>query len=242
MPFGTIDAICARITVTPSEVCVTYPVGQQICASLPQLGNADASELLQQFFAQLNSMLAPLGPILSIIDALLAVFECVQALPKVITELDPTELINCIPGLAEAIQKLLKLLPQLAIPILVVEILDAILLYLRAQRDLLVAMAARQLAIIAANTRAAQPGNVQLALVMDCINANFDADLLNFNEQLNVLNRLFGLVNAILELIGVDPLPGIAEVVNPADAAKDIDAVIDFLTDVRATIPIPVDP
>lgn len=244
MPIGRIDAFCAIVTMTPREICVQYPVGQQVCVSLPDITIADPSEMIQQFFAQLNSMLAPLTPILNIMDAILAIFECIQALPKVITELDPTELINCLPGLAEAIQRLLKMLPQLAIPILIVQILDTIIYYLQSVRDQLAGFIARARAIIDAATRAVEPGNFQLQLVMDCINNNWDADVANLNEQFLPLNRLIGIVNAFMEILGLPPLPAITSLPDPASAAAlaSLDIQIKALTSIRSTIPVPMDP
>jgi hypothetical protein len=244
MPIGRIDGFCAVVTLTPREICVQYPVSQQLCVSLPDIGIADPSELLMQFFAQLNSALQPLTPILNIIDAVLAIFECVKAIPKAITQLDPTDLIECLPGLAEAIQKLLKMLPPLSIPILIVQILDTMIYYMQTVRNQIAGIIARAQAIAEAATRAVEPGNFQLGLALDCINANFGIDLQNLNEQFLPLNRLIGIVNALLEIIGLEPLPSVTEIPDPASAAAlaFMDVQIDFLTAVRSTIPVPLDP
>lgn len=242
MPFEKVDAFCVVITATPREICITYPVGQQVCVSLPQIANADPSELLQQFFNQINALLAPLGPILNIIDAIFAIFECIKAIPKAITELDPTELINCLPGLAEAIQRLLKLLVQLSIPVLIVTLIDAILLYLQAQLNQILIIQSRLLSIIAAGTKAAEPGNFQLQLALDCINDNFAADIVNLNEQNKPLNRLIGIINQFAEILGIPGLPTVEDISDLDKAGDDIQIVIDALTALRDTIPVPQDP
>lgn len=247
MPFPQIDAICLTITATPREICVRFPVSQQVCVSLPSVNNADPSELLQAILGQINSALAPLTPIFNIIDCVIAVFECVKAIPKAITELDPIGLIECIPGLAEKVMKLLELIPQLSLPFLIVDVLDIIIFFLETMRAQVQAMQARFARLLEAALKAAQPGNVGLAIILDCINTNFDADIVNMNEQAAPLNRLLGILDFILELTGLkfllskagfDVLPCVGNI-SLAGGTKLFDTLIKLLTHLRNLIPLP---
>lgn len=247
MPFATIDAVCVQTVITPREICVRFPVGNEVCVSLPQSANADPSELLQQMFGMINSALAPLNPIFNIIDAVIAVFECIKAIPKAITQLNPKPLLDCLPTLAEAIGKLIQLIPQLSMPILIVDIIDVIILFLQEAANSLGRLSSRQLSLSAANVKAAEPGNVGLRLAMDCINNNFDADVANLNAQMAPLNRLLGIIDFILELTGLKSLLSAAGVtvvpclgsLNLKTGANVIQKLVDLLSAIRSAIPIP---
>lgn len=247
MPFAAIDAICLEVVATPRELCVRFPVGNEVCVSLPQVNNADPSELLQALFGAVNSALTPLNPIFNIIDAVIAVFDCIKAIPKAITQLNPVPLLECIPNLADAIGKLLQLIPQLSLPFLIIDILDIIILFLNETRNTIQRLNARAGRLAAANLRAAEPGNIALSLAMDCINANFDADLVNLNAQMAPLNRLLGIIDFVLELtglksllekIGLKVMPCLGSLSLGTGTAA-LDFLINLLSLLRSIIPIP---
>lgn len=250
MPFANIDDLCLLVTVNPREICVRFPVGNLQCVSLPQVNIPDPSELLQQLFAQINSALTPLNPIFNIIDAVVAVFECIKAIPKAITQLDPVPLIECIPHLAEAINKLLALLPALSVPVMLVDIIDVVIFFLRSLKRQIQILIDRSEAILFAATKAASPGNIALATTLSCINANFDADLVNLNEQVAPLNRLMGIIDFLLELtglkkllkqIGLDVMPCLAfgDLSLLENLLIPIDFMIKLLELLRSLIPLP---
>ena len=247
MPIARLDGFCFEAVVTPREICIRFPVGNEMCVNIPSINIPDPSELLAQMFAQINAALAPLQPIFNIIDAVVAVFECVKAIPKAIIQLNPVPLIECIPNLADAIAKLIALIPVLSLPIFLVDLLDVIIFMLRELRNQFQRILNRIAAIAAANLRAQAPGNVALSLAMDCINNNFDADLVNLNEQVAPLNRLLGIVDLLLELsglkallkqLGVDATPCLGTL-DLSTLLEPIDALIKLLTILRNLIPIP---
>lgn len=250
MPFAKIDDLCLLVSVNPRQICVRFPVGNLQCVSLPQVNIPDTGELLQQMFAQINSALSPLNPIFNIIDAVLAVFECIKAIPKAITELNPVPLIECIPGLAEAINKLIALLPPLSIPVMIVDIIDVVILFLNSLKRQVQILIDRAEAVLFAATKAARPGNIALATSLSCINANFDADIVNLNEQVAPLNRLMGIIDFLLELtglkkilkqIGLDVMPCLAfgDLSFLENFLRPIDFMVKLLELLRSIIPLP---
>lgn len=247
MPFANIDNLCFHVNATPRELCVRFPVGTSICASVPQVNIADSSELLQSLFGSINSALVPLDPIFKIIDAVVSVFECIKAIPKSIATLNPGPLLECLPGLTEAIGSLLALLPQVSLPVMILDIIDAVILYLQTVQRQLDRLKARQEAIIRANTIAAKPGNLALALSLNCIQANFDADIINLNEQVAPLNRLLGVLNFLLEISGLKAiLKSVGVEVMPCLHSFSLDtgfdllgAFINVLVAIRGAIPVP---
>jgi hypothetical protein len=237
MPLPDLSAVCVDLKVTPQELCITFPGGAEICVQVP--GVPDPTDVSKQLLAQANAALAPLVPVFNIIDAILALFKCVKAIPDSLgPPPDPTKLAECIPDLAEKIDKLLKLIPQLSIPVLIAGLIDVLLFYLEGLRGQLQAIIAAQVRIAAAATRAAELGNVQLRTVVNCANASMDAYLQNLNEGMKPLNRLVGLLNLFLQLAGLPTIPDLSDLGDDAQAAlAPLDAVIDSLKTVRAGLP-----
>jgi hypothetical protein len=237
MPLPDLSEVCIDLKVTSQELCITFPGGAEMCVQIP--GVPDPTDVSKQLLAQANAALTPLVPVFNIIDAILALFKCVKAIPDSLgPPPDPTKLAECIPDLAEKIDKLLKLIPQLSIPVLIAGLIDVILFYLEGLRGQLQAIIAAQVRIAAAATRAAELGNVQLRTVVDCATASMDAYLQNLNEGMKPLNRLVGLLNLFLQLVGLPPIPDFKNLGNDAQAAlAPLDAVIDSLKTVRAGLP-----
>lgn len=237
MPLPDLSEVCIDLKVTSQELCITFPGGAEMCVQIP--GVPDPTDVSKQLLAQANAALTPLVPVFNIIDAILALFKCVKAIPDSLgPPPDPTKLAECIPDLAEKIDKLLKLIPQLSIPVLIAGLIDVILFYLEGLRGQLKAIIAAQVRIAAAATRAAELGNVQLRTVVDCAEASMDAYLQNLNEGMKPLNRLVGLLNLFLQLAGLQPIPDLANLGDDAEAAlAPLDAVIDSLKTIRAGLP-----
>jgi hypothetical protein len=237
MPLPDLSTVCIDLKVTSQELCVTFPGGAEMCVQIP--GVPDPTDVSKQLLAQANAALAPLVPVFNIVDAIIALFNCVKAIPDSLgPPPDPTKLAECIPDLAEKIDKLLKLIPQLSIPVLIAGLIDVLLFYLQGFRGQLEAIIAHQARLLAAATRAAELGNVQLRTVVDCANATMDAYLQNLNEGMKPLNRLVALLNLFLQLAGLSPIPDFKNLGDDAEAAlAPLDAVIDSLKTIRAGLP-----
>lgn len=238
MPF---QASCALVTITSRELCIRMPVGQELCVQLPDVGVADPSELGIGMMAQLNSALTPLAPIFNIIDVALAIFHCIKAIPKAIATLNPKLLVDCVDALALAVDKLIQLIPQLSIPLMIVDAIDVLIVYLTGFKRQLEALAAKEARLLQAATKGAEPGQFALAGHVECVEANFDVDIENLNEQTAPVNRLIGLLNAFLSIIsaGKLKLPCIGTVGNISAALVGIDLLIEVLQTIRDVIPVP---
>ncbi len=91
--------------------------------------------------------------------------------------------------------------------------------------------------IAQAGLRAAELGNVQLQLALDGANANIDAQVKSIGEGVQSLNRLIGVINLFMGLVGLEPLPDLANLGTDAHAALEpIDLVVEQLDTARSTI------
>jgi len=222
-------------------VCVTFPGGAEVCVSLPSASPPTLDELMRQLFAQVNTALAPLTPIFNIIDAVVAVFDCVKA----ISTLNPQEILNCIPNLAEKVAELLNLIPQVSLVALVADVIELLILYFKGIRNQIIRQALYYQRILAAQTAATEPGNAALARVLPCALDDLD-QLLNWqNQSAAPVNRLIGVINLFLEIIGLSrfkiPTAGglTVEDLENTDVIQLIDLTIELLTYIRLAIPIP---
>lgn len=104
--------ICIEIPEIPDPFGLTLPGGVQI-------EHINLMEVIQP-------ALTPLVPLFDIIDTIVAVFNCIKAIPDTLgPPPDPTVLAACLPDLAEKVAKLLKLIPQLSLPLLIVGLIGA---------------------------------------------------------------------------------------------------------------------
>ena len=95
--------ICIEIPEIPDPFSITLPGGVSM----------ESINLMEQ----IQPALTPLMPLFDIIDTVVAVFNCIKAIPDTLgPPPDPTVLAACIPELAEKVAKLLKLIPQLSLP------------------------------------------------------------------------------------------------------------------------------
>lgn len=236
---GDLSLLCVSVNTGPGELCITFPGGATLCA---QAGYdfGDPAAITRALFAQVNSSLMPLTPMFNTIDVAMKIVECIKAIPATIgPPPDPTALAKALPGLLEALEKLVAILPPLSIPKLVVDIIRAIVMGLIGLKGELTALIRQQARIIELATKAAKPGNIVLLSVLDCATQNFDAQLANLNTGLAPLNRLIGVVNALMEMAGLKPLPALDDLGDDPEAALSIlDDFIDVLQTASAAIPL----
>lgn len=236
MPLPDLRTLCVDIDVTPGDLCVTFPGGTEVCVHFPSLVPPSPDELVRQLFAQLNSALAPLQPVFNIIDVVVAIFDCIKA----ISTLDPVQIINCIPNLAERVAALLRLIPLLTIPVLVVQFLDILILFLRGQRNQVARQAAYLQRILAAELAATRPGNVGLNAAIICAREDLANLIRFFNDGATPINRLIGVINLFMETIGLGQyaIPDISNIDDEdlAHATAVYDVTIELLTHLRNAI------
>ncbi len=190
-----------------ARLCVPFPGGAEICAVFPVAKVPDPSEMVAALLQSVNAALAPLGMIFTIIEVAIAVVDCIKAIQKAICNFppDPFKISECIPGLEQAIAKLLKLIPYLVIPALVGALLDAIICFLTGIRNQILSIIQKLTKILAAQTRASKLPSLALASIADCASQNVDLALQNMAAGAAPIGRIIGIINALLQLAGAQP-------------------------------------
>ena len=220
--------ICIEIESLPDPFSITLPGGVSM----------ESINLMEQ----IQPALTPLVPLFNIVDAIIAVFNCVKAIPDSLgPPPDPTVLAACIPELAEKVNALIKLLPHLSLPYTIIGIIDLIIDTLRQARGQLLHLQAQMQQILGAVDRATELEDAGLMAITSCAQANVAQEAANVGKSLAALGKLFGILNLFLGMIGAPEVPDLSGLAGtPLDEAiPPIDAIVDTLQSVRSAVPVP---
>jgi hypothetical protein len=220
--------ICIEIPEIPDPFGLTLPGGVQI-------ERINLMEVIQP-------ALTPLVPLFDIIDTIVAVFNCIKAIPDTLgPPPDPTVLAACLPDLAEKVAKLLKLIPQLSLPLLIVGLIDLVIDTLRQARSLLLHLQQQIVQILGAIDRATNLEDAGLMAIAQCAQANVALEAANVGKALASLGKLIGLINLFMGMVGGPEIPDLSDLAGRPldDVIPPIDALIKTLQNARAAVPVP---
>ena len=235
---------CKPIPRLPAPRQIVLPGGaalSQVLAAGSEIpsGLDAATNLL----AQASPAMAPLMPLFNIIDAVLALVECVQAVPDALgPPPDPAKMVEALSGLAEKLPKLLDLLPQVATPRMVIGMLDTLIDFLEGLRDQIEAILLQAERTRAARAKAEELGDANLLHIAGCAEAQGQAQLQAMADALAPMNTLTSALSLFLGLLGLPEVPaldGLLDITNPDAGLAAIDALIDTLRSIRDAVPLP---
>ena len=219
----TLDKICL-----PGGVCLDY-VWDAI-GKIPS-----AADISLDFFSQIGPAMTPLLPFFNILDVVVQLFNCLQAIPDAITKLDPSELLQCIPALAELVDQLLKLIPQLSLPkmikaaltnmALLMEGIAADVRYLESQLQRCADMI----------DRAAQLGDHVLNGFIVCAQADIRTTMSATAEALRGIGSIVLILNILLGLFGGPEIPCFGDLLND-NLDQGFDVLVDLLTGIAEVL------
>lgn len=192
---------CLTCVVPPASLELVLPGGATLVAGLTSSIVGTSSELARQMFGQISSALAPILPLLDIVDAVTSVGNCVKALPKVITELDIVPLLECAPAMAAALAKVANLIPPLSLPATIRGIIETLIVALEGVKQDLAGAKLQLDRLLEAGTASQLPGNSPLVAIVLCAQSLYDAVMQHTANTAAPLNRVIGLVNMLLALI-----------------------------------------
>nr|WP_211483733.1 hypothetical protein [Corallococcus exiguus] len=220
-----------------------------ICLEIPELGDPPLITLpggvsIQQYnlMEAIQPALTPLMPLFDIIDTVVAVFNCVKAIPDSLgPPPDPTALAACIPELAEKVAKLLRLIPQLSLPYTIIGIIDLVIDALRQARSQLMHLQQQMVQILGAIDRATELEDAGLLAITSCAQANVATVAANVGKALASLGKLIGILNIFLGMIGAPEVPDLSNLAGRPldDVIAPLDAIVEALQTVRGAVPVP---
>jgi hypothetical protein len=220
--------ICIEIEPLEDPFSLTLPGGIEI-------EHIDLMQVIQP-------ALTPLMPFFNIIDTIVALFNCIKAIPDTLgPPPDPTALVECFPDLAEKVNQLLKLIPQLSLPMTIVGLIDLVIKTLKEARDALLHLQNQAEQILNIIDRATDLDDAGLMAIAVCAEANVAQEAANVGKMLASLGKLIGLINLFLGMVGALEIPDLSDLAGrPLDEViEPIDAIIKALETVRDMVPVP---
>ncbi len=184
--------------------------------------------------------LAPLAPVFTIIEVVIAIFEAVKAIPDALgPPPDPSKITSAISALEQKMDKLLALVPQLALPRTLIGLIDILLHELRRTRLDLVALQARAAAIEASRLKGADLGDAALMAIADCAEENLEQEADNLARALAALSGLVTIIGIFSSMVGGPEMPDFSTMRGQSleKVLEPIDALIDALSTARGVIP-----
>lgn len=215
-----------------AELSITLPGAAELSAFLSPGNLPNKTDVCNALMGQVNAALTPLVPIFRLLDVALCIFQCVEAVPDSIgPPPDPVALIKAIAECALKIDFLLELIPQLSVCVFVKGIIELVLCALESLRETLANLVQLNVDIAASEARmdVLADAGLDVSFALDglaCAKANaaLEADAAASGNA--ALNRLIGLLNIFLQLIGVDPIPALDNLDLSAGAGIDL-AILD---------------
>jgi len=220
--------ICIEIPEIPDPLQLTLPGGVTM----------ESINLMEQ----IQPALTPLVPLFNIIDTVVAVFNCIKAIPDTLgPPPDPTALAACIPEVAEKVNALLRLIPQLSLPYTIIGIIDLVIDTLRQARSQLLHLQQQVAQITGAIDRATDLDDAGLMAITSCAEANVEQEAANVGKSLASLGKLIGILNLFLGMVGGPEVPDLSNLAGRPldDVIPPLDAIVDTLQSVRSAVPVP---
>jgi hypothetical protein len=186
--------------------------------------------------------LTPLMPVFDIVDTVVAVFNCVKAIPDALgPPPDPSVLAACIPELSEKVSKLLRLIPQLSLPSTIIGVLDLVIDTLRQARDQFLHLQQQMVQINGAIDRATELEDAGLMAIAGCAQANVAQEAANVGKSLASLGKLIGILNMFLGMIGGPEVPDLSNLAGRPlhEVVAPLDDLVETLHAVRSAVPVP---
>jgi hypothetical protein len=224
----------------PIPICVDIPdIGDPFAVTLP--GGIEIEDY--NIMKAIQPALAPLMPLFEIIDVVVALYNCLKAIPDCFgPPPDPTALVNCLPDLAKKLMKLLSLIPMLSLPITVAHLIDLVIAGLREVKEKLQFLQDQLGQIERSIQHGRNLNDAGLTAILACAQGNVNQEAQNLGKSLASLGKLLAIIGIFMNMIGGPQVPDLAHL-NGAPLAEIIaplDDLVQVLMTVREAIPFPM--
>jgi hypothetical protein len=181
-------------------------------------------------------------PVFNILDAVIAVFNTVKAIPGSLgPPPDPTKLVSAIAQMTKKVSKLLRLVPQLSLPYTIIGVVDLVLDTLSKLRDQLIFLQVQARQVGRMTQLAAALNDEGLAAVAACARANIEQEAANLAKGLGALGTLLGILDIFMAMVGGPKAPDLSGMSGKPleEAVKPLDDLVKTLQQLRSAIPVP---
>jgi hypothetical protein len=183
---------------------------------------------------QLSSAIAPLVPIFDIVGAVISVKDFAQA---VVT--NPFSAGDAIGDLLERVDKLAQLVPQLSVPFLIVDSINALIAYATGLDSELAALERQESNIRTARELAGVGGNDALGPIVDCAEDQLYAHFENLKGGAGPADLLIKTLNILVAMVpGCPPIPTLGDIGDSVlEAREAMRSTRDILLNITRYLP-----
>jgi len=116
-----------KLFCEPFDISIDLPWGVSLATTVG-MDFPDCQAWIERLLGPLNSLLGAIQPIFLIVDVLIALQECISAIPEAILSLSPDPILDCIENLVAAVLAVLcAVYPPFAWPAMILSIVDFII-------------------------------------------------------------------------------------------------------------------
>lgn len=229
MPLPGHPVSCPHPIPTVEDLKIRFPGGTTL--QIPAAPLANPGDEVARLLGLLSAAFAPLMPLLDIVDAFLTVVKVFEA----VKSLNPISIGNALVDLVKQVDKLRSLLPPVAGPALVKDIVHAVRLYVEDMARQLAALEAQQARILLVAERAVESPSLTPHVV--CAQATVDVSFASMKQGAAPVNRIVRLVNLVGAIAGLPALPSLELGANPAAARQALQTLAEALLTLESAIP-----
>lgn len=244
------EATCLALEIDISaflDLSIDLPGGMSLHANLEPGQFPNLSVIVGGLLKPLNAALTPLAPFFCILDVIIKLIDVVKAIPDSLgPPPDPTKIAKALAALVKAAACLVKLIPPLSIPIMIVGICKVITAALLALVEELKFMITAQASLDIGTALAAQyaldPDLLQIAAGLsasiDCAQADLDLSLVISGGSLGPLNKFLDLLNAFMSLAGLPKFGAVSATGDPSAMLQPLEDAVLAIASICNAIPV----
>lgn len=226
---------CAQYGDPPPRHTITFP-GGIVMESPPIFRPHDRLVELEGMFAALAPAMAGMGPVFTIIEVVGATVDMVKA----VATLNPVTIANAAVAFAQAVDKLLGIIPQVSLPLFIFNLLQLVADLLATLIDFLQGIQQQQVQIDAMKEWAQTQGKEDVLQDALCLEENLEIQLEYFNNGMGALAAFLVIIEALGSIAGldisIDADPGSGTI---SDTLDRLASIVDTITLILEAIPIP---
>ena len=233
-----VTEICPAFPDAVEPPSIQFPGGITLEAGSAGDDYPTALGLTTNLLSQAGPVMGGLAPFFTLLDVVIKLFETVKAIPDSILSLNPQPLIEAIQELTQAVAEVVKLIPQLSLPVMIVGLIDTIIIFLEGLVPELVALGELQTKADGIRSAGEDEGIQRLIDFADCLDADVASQTDALSKSLGPVGQIIEVMNILLSLAGLPAIPGIGDFSDPAGGATLLADFVEVLSAIRDTIPV----
>jgi len=177
----------------------------------------DPAEIMSKFMNTLNLALAPIRKYLQMVEVIIAIKQCVEAVPKAIMTLSPNPIFDCLKALARTIVMIMQDIPPFPYIFMAVDVAGICVDLIDAMIALIERLDAKIAALVNLQNYAAALGDLEL---IDLANCGLAGVKLTMQRLLDVLKIIKPINDIIIQVImRLMPIPALQKAVEAYSSA-----------------------